>query len=196
VQVNYHSDFCDGFNATNPTVPQFVPRCSARNGTSTAGTNYTRKLCGVCEPRGNFTSQIEPDYTGNWVAPQRRESDDWVFLYCDRRNQRVVFDRYQLRHGLDCRPGRWPGCPPNVRAYNGTKEQLRVESGMMRATVRSRVLSVTNRTWTVSGGPSGPADGGDRTRAGPDAPKAHRGSLASGESRFYPCDHTNWPMLA
>jgi iron complex outermembrane receptor protein len=68
LQVNYHSDFCDGFNATNPRL-----RNSFRGARSqwdfNARCKLTRKLSAFVN-LSNFTSQNEPDYSG-WVAPGR-----------------------------------------------------------------------------------------------------------------------------
>jgi iron complex outermembrane receptor protein len=70
LQVNYHSDYLDGYNATNPTL---------RNSTRGARTqwdfngrcNLTSKLS-VFANLSNFTSSNEPDYNGG-VAPERRD---------------------------------------------------------------------------------------------------------------------------
>jgi hypothetical protein len=70
LQVNYHSTFNDGFNATNPHLRNsyrgeryqwdFNGRCK-----------MTRKLS-VFANLSNFTSEGEPDYVG-WEAPERRD---------------------------------------------------------------------------------------------------------------------------
>jgi TonB-dependent receptor len=70
LQVNYHSDFCDGYNATNPRL-----RNSFRGARSqwdfNARCKVTRRFA-VFANLSNFTSQSEPDYSG-WVAPERRD---------------------------------------------------------------------------------------------------------------------------
>jgi TonB-dependent receptor len=70
LQLNYHSTFCDGYNATNPRLRNsfrgekyqwdFNGRCK-----------ITRKLS-VFANLSNFTSRGEPDYVG-WVAPHRQD---------------------------------------------------------------------------------------------------------------------------
>jgi hypothetical protein len=70
LQVNYHSNFCDGYNSTNPRL-----RNSFRGARSQWDFNgrckLTRKLS-VFANLSNFTSQSEPDFSG-WVAPERRD---------------------------------------------------------------------------------------------------------------------------
>ncbi len=70
LQVNYHSDFCDGYNATNPRL-----RNSFRGARSQWDFNgrckLTRQLS-VFANLSNFTSQDEPDFNG-WVGPTRRD---------------------------------------------------------------------------------------------------------------------------
>jgi hypothetical protein len=71
LQVNYHSDYVDGYNATNPTLRNSI-RGARTQWDFNARCKLTRKLS-VFASLSNFTSSDEADYTGSWAAPVRRD---------------------------------------------------------------------------------------------------------------------------
>ena len=71
LQVNYHSDYFDGYNATNPRLRSSI-RGARTQWDFNGRCKLTRKLS-VFANLSNFTSSDEPDYTGNWAAPVRRD---------------------------------------------------------------------------------------------------------------------------
>ena len=70
LQLNYHSTFNDGFNATNPRLRNSY-RGAKEQWDFNARCRVTRKLS-VFANLSNFTEQGEPDYSG-WEANNRRD---------------------------------------------------------------------------------------------------------------------------
>jgi TonB-dependent receptor len=71
LQVNYHSDYVDGYNATNPTLRNSI-RGARTQWDFNSRCKLTRKLS-VFANLSNLTSSDEGDYTGSWAAPVRRD---------------------------------------------------------------------------------------------------------------------------